>query len=321
MQIFRQVKQLRLFLEKAKSEKQTVGFVPTMGALHAGHLSLIERAKLENDIVICSIFVNPTQFNDKRDLENYPRPIEADIELLKKSGCTILFNPEVEEVFPDYENDQTQQASSTTYDRTKEGEELFCQGKNKYTQEGEGLQVMSSALDRLELNGIDMVMEGKFRPGHFKGVIKVVYRLFDIVKPTNAYFGQKDFQQLAIIKQMVESLKLDIKILSCPIVREENGLAMSSRNMLLSDQEKQIAAFIYTTLAEAKDLSNKLTVLKVKEFVEEKIQSIHEMRLEYFEIVDSKTLSSIGNWNETKQGVGCIALFLGKVRLIDNIIF
>ena len=155
MQIFRQVNQLRLFLEKAKSEKQTVGFVPTMGALHAGHLSLIERAKLENDIVVCSIFVNPTQFNDKRDLENYPRPIQADIELLKKSGCTILFNPEVEEVFPDYENDQISQAASTTYDRTKEAEELFCQGKNKSIQEGEGLQVIFSALDKLELNGID----------------------------------------------------------------------------------------------------------------------------------------------------------------------
>ena len=164
-------------------------------------------------------------------------------------------------------------------------------------------------------------MEGKFRPGHFKGVIKVVYRLFDIVKPTNAYFGQKDFQQLAIIKQMVENLKLEIKIISCPIVRELNGLAMSSRNMLLSAQEKQTAAFIYKTLAEAKDLSNKLSVLQVKEFVEEKIQSINEMRLEYFEIVDSKTLYSVGNWNETKQAVGCIALFLGKVRLIDNIIF
>ena len=321
MQIFQQVKQLQLFIEKAKSEKKNIGFVPTMGALHLGHISLIEQAKLENDIVICSIFVNPTQFNDKRDLENYPRPIEADIHLLKHHGCDVLFNPDVNEIFPDYSNQETINIASTTIDRTSNKVELFKENTSLILNSDQNTNISFEKLDDLELNGIDMFMEGKFRPGHFKGVIKVVYRLFDIIKPTVAYFGQKDFQQFAIIKQMAENLKLNLKLKSCPIIREENGLAMSSRNMLLSADHKQLASFIYKTLLEAKELSHKWSAIEVKEFVENQIGSMKEMQLEYFEIVDSKTLKSITKWQDTTQAVGCIALFLGKIRLIDNIIF
>ncbi len=321
MQIFQQVKHLQLFIEKAKSEKKSIGFVPTMGALHLGHISLIEQAKLENDIVICSIFVNPTQFNDKRDLENYPRPIEADIQLLIKHGCDVLFNPVVNEIFPDYYNQEPRNITSGTIDQTPNKVELFTSNTTLILNSDQKTNLSLEKPDNLDLNGIDLFMEGKFRPGHFKGVVKVVYRLFDIVKPTAAYFGQKDFQQFAIIKQMVENLKLNLILKSCPIIREANGLAMSSRNMLLSENQKQTASFIYKTLLEAKELSNKLSVFEVKKFVEIQIGSNKEMQLEYFEIVDSKTLKSITKWHETNQSVGCIALFLGKIRLIDNIIF
>lgn len=326
MQFFKQVKDLQHFLEKAKAEKLSVGFVPTMGALHPGHISLIDKAKLENDIVVCSIFVNPTQFNDKSDLENYPRPLENDIQLLIKSGCDILFNPEVEEVFPDFYVHPSIAAKNLTPITkpnilTHDNKDLFRHDENIFSTIEKSRKENYIEPDSIDLNGLDSVMEGKFRPGHFKGVVKVVSRLFDIVKPHRAYFGEKDFQQMAVIKQMVKHLKLDVKIVPCPIMREKNGLAMSSRNLLLTGEEKDLAAIISKTLFEAKALANNSTVSEVKEFVEKKINSISAMRLEYFEIVNSETLSPAKNWENSAQNVGCIALFLGKVRLIDNIIF
>ena len=269
-----------------KREKgSSIGFVPTMGALHKGHLSLIRRAKAENDFVVCSIFVNPIQFNNKEDLEKYPRTFDADYKLLEEAGCDLIFAPAVDEIYPNN----------------------------------------NEPLPVYDLNGLDKPMEGMFRPGHFQGVCVVVHKFFNIINPTRAYFGDKDFQQLAIIRHMTKSLKLDVNIVGCSIVREENGLAMSSRNTRLSESERQIAPMIYKTLLQAKhkietsaEINN--TPFQLKQWISDQISSYPPLKPEYVEIVNKTTLQPVNDWNEGKDLIVCVAVYDGLVRLIDNIV-
>lgn len=257
----------------------TVGLVPTMGALHKGHISLVNQAMEENKIVVVSIFVNPTQFNDPNDLERYPRNLDTDLELLKSTGCHVVFAPSVEEVYPEPDN------------------RIFNFGV------------------------LETTMEGKHRPGHFNGVAQIVSKLFEMVKPEKAYFGLKDFQQLAIIKNLVRQLKLPVEIVACPIVREESGLAMSSRNELLSAEEKNNAAVISKTLFRAKELNRKKSVHELASWITENINKNPFLTVEYVEIVDDVKLQPIENRNEKITKVVCVAVYCGKVRLIDNIVF
>lgn len=261
----------------AFGENKSVGLVPTMGALHNGHASLVKRSVKENDFTIVSVFVNPTQFNDKNDLKNYPRTLEADCALLESLGADIVFAPSVEEIYPE------------------EDTRVF------------------------DFSPLDKVMEGKYRPGHFNGVAQIVSKLFDLVEPTRAYFGEKDFQQLAIIRELVHQYDYRIDIIPCPIVREADGLALSSRNALLSEEERQHALMISKTLFMSRDYAETHSVAETLKFVEENINNEGYLRLEYFEIVDGDTLQPIKNWNDTDYAVGCITVFCGKVRLIDNI--
>lgn len=262
-----------------KTSGLKIGFVPTMGALHKGHISLVEMAVNENDIVVVSIFVNPTQFNDPKDLERYPRTLEADLQLLEKSGCNLVFAPGVKEIYPEPD------------------------------------------ARKFNFGELENVMEGKHRPGHFNGVAQVVSKLFDIVQPDKAYFGLKDFQQLAIIKNMVNQLNLGVEIVSCPIIREESGLAMSSRNELLTTEERDNAALISKTLFEAKKLKTEKSVIELVEWISETINKNRFLRVEYVEIVDSLTLQPVNNWYSLNGIVCCVAVFCGKIRLIDNIVF
>ncbi|HTL81898.1 MAG TPA: pantoate--beta-alanine ligase [Bacteroidia bacterium] len=280
MQTITSRKAVSELLEKARNEGKKAGFVPTMGALHEGHAALVRKARGENDLVIVSVFVNPTQFNDKSDLANYPRTLLQDQVLLGRSGCDLLFFPSVEEMYP------------------------------------EGLEAEKFPLD---LEGLDSVMEGKFRPGHFEGVVRVVKKLFEIVGECNAYFGQKDFQQLAIIRKMVEVLKLPVNIIGCPTVREKDGLAMSSRNTRLTETERKAAPEIYAALTEAKRMWGRSSVEEIKKEVESKISLQPLFKLDYFEIADERTLAPRSG-NSGGNAVACIAVFLGKVRLIDNIL-
>jgi len=258
---------------------KTVGFVPTMGALHAGHISLVKQAVLENPVVVVSIFVNPTQFNDPADLERYPRTLENDMKLLEPTGCSIVFAPNAKEVYPEP-------------DKRK-----FNFGK------------------------LEEVMEGKHRPGHFNGVAQVVSRLFDMVKPTKAYFGLKDFQQLAIVKNMVKQLQLPVEIVPCAIIREKSGLAMSSRNELLTEEQRKNATVISETLFKAKELKGQKSVQEITDWVTETINKNPFLDVEYFEIVDDEQLQPLKSWDEKSTKVGCVAVFCGKIRLIDNIVF
>ena len=268
---------MKSLLDECRAEGKTVGLVPTMGALHQGHASLVERAVKENDVVVVSVFVNPTQFNDKNDLKNYPRTLEADCALLEKIGADITFAPSVEEMYP---TEDTRQFSFAP---------------------------------------IDTVMEGACRPGHFNGVAQIVSKLFYAVEPDKAYFGEKDFQQLAIIREMVRQLDLKLEIVGCPIVREADGLAMSSRNTLLTADERQRALTISRTLFASLDYAAGNSLAATKAFVEEKINSTPGLELEYYQIVDGNTLQEINEWSDSDYIVGCIALFCGKIRLIDNI--
>lgn len=264
-------------LGECRAAGKSIGLVPTMGALHAGHASLVERAVKENDVVVVSVFVNPTQFNDKNDLKNYPRTLEADCALLEKVGAAIAFAPSVEEMYP---QEDTRQFS---------------------------------------FEPLDTVMEGACRPGHFNGVAQIVSKLFYAVEPDRAYFGEKDFQQLAIIRAMVNQLGLDLEIVGCPIVREEDGLAMSSRNTLLSEDERERALTISSTLFASVDFAKVNTLEATREFVEDMINDTPGLELEYYQIVDGNTLQEIEEWGDSDCVVGCIALFCGNVRLIDNI--
>jgi len=278
MELVRSADQLARYVSDARSRGINTGFVPTMGALHAGHLSLVKQAAGENGLVVVSIFVNPTQFNDPDDLKRYPRDLERDMELLGSVKADLVFAPSVEEVYPEKD------------------ERVF------------------------DLHPLDQVMEGKFRPGHFNGVAQVVSRLFDIVRPDAAYFGQKDFQQLAIIRKLVKMLELDIRIVACPIIREADGLAMSSRNMLLNPVERKAAPAIYRALARSAGLRDEMSPIELKDWVIREVNKEELLEVEYFEIVDGETLMSISDWHETMNKVACIAVHLGKVRLIDNMV-
>lgn len=265
-------------IEGYKKEGKCVGFVPTMGALHNGHLSLVKACKNSCDIAVASVFVNPTQFNDPEDLKRYPRTPEKDAELLKTAGCDLVFMPSVEEIYPE-----------------------------KDTR-------------KFNFGYLETVMEGAKRPGHFNGVGQVVSRLFDIVQPHKAFFGMKDFQQVAVIKNMVNQLKYDIEIIPCPIVREESGLALSSRNALLDEAHKKNAPHIYATLKKARNLVAGMSVTDLKKWITEEINNNPYLKTEYVEIVDDTTLKVIENWNEKGTKVVCVAVYAGKIRLIDNII-
>lgn len=280
MEIVAKTKDLQELVQLKKQAKKTIGFVPTMGALHAGHISLVKEAKKNNDICIVSVFVNPTQFNNLEDLEKYPRTIERDAALLAEAGADVVFTPTVEEIYPEPDTRQ------------------------------------------FDFGMLDKVMEGEHRSGHFNGVAQVVSRLFDIVRPDRAYFGEKDFQQLAIIREMVKQLSLAVEIMPMPILREVSGLALSSRNERLSAEEKEIATNIYKTLLfSSTEYFDKISVTQTIEIVSERINSFEPLRVEYFDIVDGYTLQSISDWNDSEYTVGCIAVFCGEVRLIDNIIY
>ena len=279
MEIIKLVAETKAKISKLKEEGKSIGFVPTMGALHDGHLSLTAESVKENDVTLVSIFVNPTQFNNPNDLKTYPRCIDQDLEKLSKYNPDLIFIPEVEEMYPE--------PDTRTFD--------FGQ--------------------------LDNVMEGKNRPGHFNGVAQVVSKLFEIVTPNNAYFGQKDFQQVAVIKQMVKDLKLSVNVVPCPIIREEDGLAMSSRNLLLSEEQRKNASKISETLFKACNLAAKLSVNELKAWVVDEINKNPYLSVEYFEIVDDTYLQPIKSWEENNVKVGCITVQVGKIRLIDNITF
>ena len=279
MKNFQTRPELKAALEQERKESKSIGFVPTMGALHSGHIELVRKCVAENDICVVSIFVNPTQFNDKNDLLNYPRTLSEDLDMLEKAGCQCVFTPSSEEIYPE------------------EDSRVF------------------------EFGDLANVMEGRFRPGHFNGVAQVVSILFDIVEPDRAYFGLKDFQQLAIVRDLVRQLQLNIEIIPVPIVRESDGLAMSSRNTRLSPKQRKEAPAIARALAESLTLYKSSTVDELKNRVREAINQLPELEVEYFDIVDGFTLKSINNWEDSKYPVGCVAVFAGKVRLIDNIIY
>ena len=267
-------------LDKLRAEGKKVGFVPTMGALHEGHIFLVKQARKQNDIVVASIFVNPTQFNNKNDLLHYPRTLEADRELLEAAGCDFLFVPEVPEMYPD------------------------------------GVEEKGAKID---LGGLDKVMEGAHRPGHFAGVIQVVKKLFDAVGPCKAYFGEKDFQQLAVIRKMVKEWKMPVEIVPCPIVREKDGLAMSSRNVRLTAEERKIAPVISQALFKAKEGWKDHSIAGTRDIVTAVINSQPLLKLEYFEIADAETLQPAKE-GQKQNVVACIAVHLGAVRLIDNVV-
>ena len=279
MQIVKHINELQAILDNKRKEGLSIGFVPTMGALHAGHLSLVEKAGQHTGFVVVSIFVNPTQFNDKGDLERYPRDLQKDVNLLAPTSCQLIFSPEADEIYPEPDTRQ------------------------------------------FNFGTLEQVMEGKFRPGHFNGVAQVVSRLFEIVRPDKAFFGQKDFQQLAIINEMVRKLELPVEIVPCPIVRETDGLAMSSRNMLLSTEQRLNAVLISDTLFAAANKTGELNVEELTNWVINRINENEYLNTEYFEIVDSMTLQPVKSWNDTCPKVGCIAVQCGKIRLIDNVEF
>lgn len=277
MQVFFEIKTLQAYLQNQRQLSKSVGFVPTMGALHQGHLSLIETAKNQNDIVVCSIFVNPTQFNNPHDLAVYPRTLEADCKMLEEANCDIVFAPSAAEMYP------------------------------------------SLPTLKFDFGTLENVMEGKFRPGHFNGVGIVVSKLFNIVQPNKAYFGQKDLQQCAVINCLVKDLSFSLDLVICPTQREKDGLAMSSRNRNLSEEQRLIAPEIYKSLTSAATLLKNQSSTAVKQFIKEYFDVIEDIELEYFEISDFDTLLPIEELSVGKTAL-CIAAFMGKTRLIDNII-
>ena len=277
MEVFNFIVDIQRFVEEKHKLGLKVGFVPTMGALHEGHLSLINRAKNDNDIVVSSVFVNPIQFNNPTDLEKYPRTPELDIEKLKNAGCDAVFMPSVEEMYPE------------------------------------------KVEDHYDFGDLERVMEGACRPGHFNGVAIVVRKLFEIVNPDKAYFGEKDFQQLAIIKKMVCNLNMGLEIVPCPIIRENDGLAMSSRNVRLNEEERAVAPKIFATLNDAVSKKNSMSPAEMREYALAKYAEIKEFDVEYVEITDEINLQSINNWDECEHARIFVALQLGPVRLIDNV--
>lgn len=293
MIIFNTIEELQNHLNSIRNQKKTIGFVPTMGALHAGHISLVDKAKADCDCVVCSIFVNPTQFNDLSDLDKYPRTLESDCQLLEKASCDIVFAPEVKEMYSEAELELKRQ---------KVEDKSWTKGKS------------------VDFGAIETVMEGAHRPGHFNGVAQVVSKLFRIVEPDKAYFGQKDFQQLAIIRSMTKQLEMPIEIIACDILREPNGLAMSSRNERLTKQERELAAVISKTLFSIKEHYKSKSIQDLKAMAEEQIRTVPSIAMEYIEISDSDSLQPISDFKQSKSAVVCIAVKLGAVRLIDNIV-
>jgi len=281
MEIFKTGKELKKRLGALRERKRKIGFVPTMGALHEGHLSLVYEAAKGNDIVVVSIFVNPTQFNNPDDLKKYPRNTEADLQILEKTVCDIVYLPEVKDIYPDEDSLKTQYRFGKIVD----------------------------------------IMEGKHRPGHFDGVALVVGRLFNIVEPHNAYFGQKDFQQFILIKTLAKKYlsDLNINVHRCPIIREEDGLAMSSRNVLLNEEQRKSAVLISKTLFDFKKNFNSYSVIELKEKIASEINADKNLELEYIEFVSDPDLDEISEWGEEQNMVACIAVQVGKVRLIDNV--
>ncbi len=277
--IFKKINHLKAYLHQKKKQGQSVGFVPTMGALHSGHLSLIQASQAANTLTVCSIFVNPTQFNNPADLEKYPRLIEKDIVLLEKQGCNILFYPDVNE--------------------------MYNQGE---------------ALPQIDLLGIDLRLEGEHRPGHFKGVATIVKKLFDAVEPHRAYFGQKDFQQVMVVKTLVQQLNMGIEIISVPTRRESNGLAMSSRNLRLTDAERQHAAIIYNTFLWAKQQLLTVPPKEVEAAAAQRINATNGATVEYFSLADAHTLAPVEVYNPAQKVVALTAVNMGAVRLIDNML-
>lgn len=277
MQVIDTILNLQDFLSGERAKGKTIGLVPTMGALHEGHASLVRRSVSENDITVVSIFLNPTQFNDPKDLERYPRTLESDCAILEKCNAQVAFVPSVKEIYPEPDT------RHFSYPPT------------------------------------DSVMEGERRPGHFNGVCQIVSKLFSITDPDRAYFGEKDYQQIAVIRRMAEDLKFRVNIVPCPVIREEDGLAMSSRNTLLSPDEKKIATNIYRVLLESKDLG--LNVRDTQDWVINHINEIEGLEVEYYSIVDGDTLADICNWEDALHVVGCITVYCGKtpIRLIDHI--
>ena len=278
MQIFNSISSLQKMLKSQRLLGNTVGFVPTMGALHTGHLSLIEASKKRNDLTVCSIFVNPTQFNNAHDLSVYPRTLEADCQMLEPVGCDAVFAPSAEEMYPQLPN------------------------------------------IKFDFGDLEQVMEGQFRPGHFNGVGIVVSKLFNIVQPDNAYFGQKDLQQCAVVNRLVKDLSFSLTLNICPTQRETDGLAMSSRNRNLSPEQRANAPHVYKALQKAVNLLKKNKPSEeVKAFIEQYFRTLSNFKLEYFEVSDFETLQPINELQAGKTAL-CIAAFMGKIRLIDNVI-
>lgn len=277
MKIVKGINELKSYLADSKKDGKRIGLVPTMGALHKGHLSLVERCVKENDVCVVSVFVNPTQFNDKHDLETYPRTLEADCALLEQAGCDFVFAPLVEEMYPE--------PDTRTFD----------------------------------FGSVMQVMEGAKRPGHFNGVAQVVSKLFYIVEPDNAYFGEKDFQQIAVIRAMVKQLQIPVQINACPIVREADGLALSSRNTRLTPELRAKAPKIARAMRESLELAKTKSVKEVHDYVVNTLNADPDLEVEYYEIVDGNSLQAIQDWKDTDYAVGCITVYCGEVRLIDNI--
>lgn len=276
MKIFTKIGEIKAELAEIRANKKSIGFVPTMGALHSGHISLVVRAKKENNIAVSSIFVNPTQFNNPEDLKKYPRTLERDLAMLESGQNDIVFNPEVEEMYPQNEKEE-----------------------------------------HFEFGGLDTVMEGKFRPSHFNGVARVVAKLFRIIEPDKAYFGEKDYQQLLIVKKISQNLFPYLTIVPCTTLREPDGLAMSSRNTLLDKTSRSEVGLISQALFQVRELKDKLSISELKKLVTDKINSSSTLRLEYFEIADENDLHPLTTINKTARAF--IAVLAGKVRLIDNL--
>lgn len=277
MQIIKTKAELQQIVSACKDQGKTIGLVPTMGALHEGHATLVRRCVSDNEVSFVSVFVNPTQFNNKEDLEKYPRDLMRDADLLASLGVNFVFAPQPEEMY-------TAEEMNTTF--------VF------------------------DFAGLDTVMEGKMRPGHFNGVVQVVSKLFELVQPTRAYFGEKDYQQLAIIRRMVEVMHFDLQIIGCPIVREKSGLALSSRNERLSEAEKQTALNISRVLFESKDFAAAHSVTETQQWVVDQINAVAGLEVEYYEIVDQTTLMPVADFS---HAIGCVTVYCGPVRLIDNI--
>lgn len=281
MTIIRTVTELEAYVSRVKESGRSIGLVPTMGALHEGHMSLVDRAVGENDVVIVSVFVNPTQFNNPVDLANYPRTEEEDAALLAKAGVSVAFMPAVGEMYPDGARREKEYSLGTAAE----------------------------------------VMEGRFRPGHFQGVAQIVNRLFELCRPTRAYFGEKDFQQIAVIRNMVESEGLDVEIVPCPIKRAGDGLALSSRNALLTPEQRSIAPEIHKAMAYGVEYSRNHSVRDTHDAIVKRIDGVPGLRTEYLEIVDGRTLLPVEEWEESPWVMGCVTVYCGEIRLIDNIRF